>query len=204
MGPDALTGAGDNGFVARLALDGTVAWARALSGSAVDEVRDVAALPDGGVVVVGSTASADFAAGSLAMPGTDADGFVIAFAPDGTPRWGKRLSGVGGSEVWSVTVGHYKNEPVVIVGGNFTGGMAFGTQSLSATSLDLFVGLLSFEGAERFAQAIGGAGAEGRAEVGAGGHRILLAGEFAEVVGLGSASFSSAGGSDVLLVQIAP
>jgi hypothetical protein len=204
IGPDALAGALENGFVAALTPSGAVQWARAFSGSADDELRDIAALPDGGVVVVGATQSADFMADTLARPGVDGDAYVAALAPSGSVRWAARLTGAGSSQATSVSVGQYQGEPVVVVGGRFSGQLEAGTQTLVADATDLFVAVLSLDGDFRFVQQVGGPGSEGRAEVATHGPRILLAGEFQSGVGLGSASFASAGGSDILLVQIAP
>lgn len=205
LGATALSGAGENGYVTRISHSGELEWARAFAGAADDVVRDVAALPDGGVVAVGSSASADLVAHTQPLPGNDADAIVVALSSAGDVAWAKRFTGAGSSEAWSVALGQYKGEPALIVGGTFSGELSTDTQTVASQGSDLFAAVLTLAGETRFVQVVGGAASEGRAEVAAHGARMWLAGEFRENVAVGSRAFTGSGStSDILLLQIAP
>lgn len=90
-------------FVAKLAPDGHVAWIRTLD--AVTEssanVRTLAVGPDGRIYIGGDfTGVLQFPQASL-LSTPDSKYYIAAFEPDGTLRWGRQYSLVGGLEVAS-------------------------------------------------------------------------------------------------------
>ncbi len=103
-----------DGFVARLAPDGTVAWARGFGGLPAnlnrdDEVTGVATFPDGSVVVTGYVeGTIDLGGGPLEEGPGGGRGtlFVARYAADGAHLWSQRWqSGSGESRASAPTIG---------------------------------------------------------------------------------------------------
>jgi hypothetical protein len=102
-GPRSAEGDHSDGFIARLAKDGSGArWASFVGGDAPDVTRGIARLADGDLILVGTTRSDDFPLtegaidrvcdrGSCEEDGGDA--FVLRLSPDGDLRWSTLLGG---------------------------------------------------------------------------------------------------------------
>jgi hypothetical protein len=126
----------DEAHVVALAADGTVRFDVPLTGPSIEEVRGVAALDGGSVVIAGSfSTSLTIGATTLTTPGFAS--FVAALAPDGTTLWARTVSastvpsdGEGASIVRTIDA----RGGVVGIGGWFGGTLTLGT--LSATSID--------------------------------------------------------------------
>ncbi|WP_163990462.1 hypothetical protein [Pyxidicoccus caerfyrddinensis] len=117
-------GSGDNdGFAARVEVDGRISWFRYVGGSGDDEVRSVLARPAGGVTVVGNTDST-----SAPVSGSGTDVFVRNLSADGVPV-GVGLRVGDGSSGTERTEGHAAVDPYgnIYVGGKTTtqSGFAF-------------------------------------------------------------------------------
>lgn len=96
-----LTSAGASDlFVAKLAPDGRVRWARSFGGVGAESAIDagIALSDDGSVIVTISDADTlDFGGGPL--PGSDADVLLARLSPSGEHLWSKRLPGIGSNRV---------------------------------------------------------------------------------------------------------
>ncbi len=95
---------GDTGFVRRHAGDGELVWAEAFDGvgESWNRINAAAALPGGGVVIVGFEDNIvktwpDSVVDDVRQP------FVLALDADGNPTWGERYATAG--EAQAVTVG---------------------------------------------------------------------------------------------------
>ena len=88
-------GAGYDGYLHRMAADGTTLWARRVGGARVDILRDVEPLEDGGFVAVGSTNDAD--GGSPRF-----DGYVVRVGSDGSVVWARRLDGGADDDLYGL------------------------------------------------------------------------------------------------------
>jgi hypothetical protein len=77
---------GSDAWVLRLAADGRPLWDETFGGPGEDEASAVAAMPDGGLAVAGSTYSKG--AGEL-------DAWVLRLAADGRLLWDRTLGGEG-------------------------------------------------------------------------------------------------------------
>jgi hypothetical protein len=98
-----LSGVGTEGFVAKLAPDGTLLWLKQLGGFDAQYGRDVALDAAGNVFVGGEFRNTvDFGTGPIAASDTDA--FVVKYAPDGTVSWVKTFTGPGWQTAEHVTV----------------------------------------------------------------------------------------------------
>lgn len=161
----ASSGAGDSAFVARFAGDGTLVWARAITGQDYATGSAVAAMPDGTVYVTGTFQShAVFGAGepgetTLSTAGLD-DVFVARFSPDGNVMWARSA----GSDIGDVA-----RDIAVAADGSLAVAGSFGSRSItfgrgeptetvltSAGLGDLFVARFESDGAFTWARSAGG------------------------------------------------
>jgi hypothetical protein len=102
-GPRSAEGDHSDGFVARLAADGSGArWASFVGGGAPDVTQGIARLADGDLVLVGTTRSEDFPLTEGAIDRVcdrgiceedGGDAFVLRLSPDGDLRWSTLLGG---------------------------------------------------------------------------------------------------------------
>lgn len=80
-------GAGD-GWLVKLATDGTIEWQRCLGGAQMDYFSDVAVVGTGGYILAGTTLSNDGdVTGYLGDPGWNDNAWVVKVDPDGNLQW---------------------------------------------------------------------------------------------------------------------
>lgn len=91
-------------FVAKYAPNGGHVYSRSFGDFWAEKATDVALLPDGSAIVVGSFAGfIDFGAGALESAGLE-DAFVVKLGPDGETVWAKRFGGLGAEEPRALAV----------------------------------------------------------------------------------------------------
>lgn len=99
---------GTDAWVAKFAADGAVAFATNLGGTDDEQVNDMTLLPDGDVVLVGTTRSHDFPVANAFQPvhgGGRTDGFVARFRGDGSGiAWSSYLGGADDDDASAVVV----------------------------------------------------------------------------------------------------
>jgi hypothetical protein len=157
-----------DGFVARYASDGDLAWARLFGGTEEDVAYEIVALPSGVCVLTGQFRGAvTFGAGEAnetqltSAGGTDI--LIAAYAADGTLAWARRAGGAENDAAFGVDLSPTGS---ILVGGNFAGTATFGpgeaneTTLVSAGSADVFVASLEAGGDVRWCRRAGGAGTE--------------------------------------------
>lgn len=89
----------EDGWVVKLDNAGNIVWQHAVGGSAVDRLRSVVALPDGGVVAVGHTWSNN---GDVPNNLGGMDGWVLKLDSAGNLAWSMVLGGSADDQFWKV------------------------------------------------------------------------------------------------------
>jgi hypothetical protein len=106
FGGGVMSSPGNNyqAFVARYDANGEHVYSRAFGDVFAEGARDVALLPDGSAIVVGSFGGTiDFGTGPFTSVGLD-DMFVVKLGPDGETQWAKQFGDVGYETAVSVAV----------------------------------------------------------------------------------------------------
>ncbi len=213
---------GPGGFLARYAADGTVTWARGLSGIAGVElaINGLAAAATGVHAAGSFGGTLDFDAGagvaSRSSVGT-ADGFVVGYDAAGTFSWVVAMGGSAATQVRGVAVGPAGD---VLVTGAF-GGTARFDPGAAATSLiargsagatDGFTAAYSATGAFRWAVGFGAPVADpaalshGAAVAVDGSGAVVTGGQFFGSAdadpGAGVVVLTSLGGADGFVVKL--
>ncbi|MBI5267861.1 MAG: T9SS type A sorting domain-containing protein [candidate division Zixibacteria bacterium] len=127
-------------YVIRLDSLGDTVWTRAFGGVAADFGRDVQVMPDGGCIVVGSTASAGVGKEDL---------YLIRISAGGDLSWSRTYGGVNSDEGWSIRWTSDSN--FIICGTTSSSGAGYG---------DLWLLKLTRQGDSIWAKTFGGAGGE--------------------------------------------
>ncbi len=183
---------------------GSLRWVKSGGGAGTDAGYGVAAIPSGGVYVVGAfVAGATFSGTSINGSG-EGTGFIAKYADNGDLTWVKALPGTVTAEKVSLD-----GDGNVFVTGAFTGNATFGGATLnSAGEEDVYVAKIAPDGNPIAAWKIGGSGADGLAGFGQssqvvaredGGFFIVT--NFENSVTLGEFTVQSLGGRDFLIAQ---
>jgi hypothetical protein len=190
-------------FAFKLTADGALVWAGNWGGVGQVHASDVAAHPDGGVIVVGHFNGAfNLGNGPLTLLGSD-EGFIAHLDEDGLATWSQSIGSAGNDAVVRVAV---TPDGGFVVLGNCQGTVDAGGGPLPfAGSTDLFVVKYDAFAVHEWSRTFGGAQAEVAAglAVDAEGH-IFVAGGFKATVDFGAASgpVTSAGDSDAFLLTL--
>lgn len=138
-----LDESGGVAFMAKYAPDGTLDFARALSGG---EVMRAASLEDGTTLVTGTFwATATFGAGEpneTTLTSVERDVFLAKYAPDGRLAWVKQVVGV---DLWNEARGMTLTRDAVFIAGHFSQRATFAPGELEETTIldqgmsDMFV-----------------------------------------------------------------
>ena len=99
-------GGSDDGLVAKINADGTLAWSSYLGGSGGETIWAIAIDPHGNAWVAGTTNSTDLASGGFdnSYNGSNTADFVAKINADGTLAWVSYLGGNGGDEEPSIAI----------------------------------------------------------------------------------------------------
>lgn len=132
-----------DGFVAAWALDGTLAWARAVGCEGTERALGIAEDGAGGAYLVGRFNGATGSVGGVALTGAGRnDAFAARYRADGTVAWAVSSGGALNDEAVAAAAG--PGGALAIVG-SFYGPATFGGESLStsgSTDVDAFVQLM--------------------------------------------------------------
>ncbi|MDI1451900.1 hypothetical protein [Polyangium sp. 6x1] len=184
-------------FLAKFNAAGETTFVRALAGSSDDFVSDVAAAPDGEVVLTGALKSVLSLDGIEGASAGGTDVFAARFSAKGEPRWIRRF---GSADDWE----EGKNVAVDALGNTWLTGS-------SSSLIDLGRGPIfpTAGGSTPFVVELDAAGRPLRHRLDVPRHvradgagNVVLAGEFAGTLDPGSGPLASAGGTDAWLVKL--
>lgn len=147
-----------------------VSWATQTSSTNVSPSGGVSALADGSSISVGYfrgavTVGTGPGAVTLTSTGTQ-DCYVVKLDADGAVDWASQAGGVSAS--CAATAVSASADGSAIVTGEFSGSVAFGSTTLTATGTDGFVAKISAQGAWVWGAAIDGTGSSGAQGLGVG------------------------------------
>ena len=148
-------------FLARLAPDGAVRWARSIKGRGVTQPNGIAANKHGEVVAVGSfTGPTVFGDVELSPAGAVqgagyADIFVFKLDPDGKPLWARQAGGTRFDSADDVAIDGGDN---ILITGNSWNAATFGALPLVSTGSDMYVAKLDTAGTFHWVTSGGGPG----------------------------------------------
>lgn len=171
---------------------------------------DVAAGPDGSVVVTGGfDGMLDLGSGAL-NAGANSDIFVAKYGPDGTPKWSKSFGGAGATSEVGESVAIDPDGNVIVVGTfriatlDFGGGKTVAFGGGASFFGDVFVAKFDGNGTCLWAKRIGGTGEE-HVTVALAGRDIVVAGYFDSAADLGDGVMTSPnGGRDGFISRFGP
>lgn len=172
---------------------GEVIWQRALGGMGFDHAQDVAALPDGGYLIVGETYSTD---GDVTFQHGNGDAWVIKLNSNGEVEWQKTLGGSDNDGARAVAV--------ALDGGSIVSGFTFsndGDVSGNNGMADLWVVKLDAEGNMEWETTLGGSGIDGANDICQSTEGLITATGFTESND-GDVTGFLGGGSDTWVVQL--
>lgn len=197
VGAQGLASAGGaDALVVRLTEGGSVAWAKRLGATYDDRAKGVAAMPDGGAVIVGSfDGVVDFGGAALtSIAGPDA--FVLRL--DGAGQLSFVLQFIN-ADARVVTVDDAGD---ILVAGDFVGMSSFGQIPLASVDSDVFVARISPGGEVLAAQRYTFEAKPGALAIAAGAGRTYLTGSFQGSVDFGAGPLASAGSRDVFFARL--
>ena len=156
-GGDISLGGERDGFLVKLADDGTHLWSSYVGGEVYDYAYGVATDGVGNVYVAGMTCSNDWVFGGWDTTHVGAsDGFVAKFNSTGTYLWGSYIGGADGDSATGVTTDGEGR--VYVVGHTSSSDWVFGGwEALHGGARDGFIVELNSDGAHLWSSCLGGA-----------------------------------------------
>ena len=199
FGSITLTGGNMEAFVAKVAADGSFAWAKRAGGSGNDDGQSVATLDDGSSIVTGYfDGTATFGSTTLTSSG-DKDIFIAKLSPNGSFVWATRA---GGSDFDS-GLGIATNEDgSSFVTGFFRATATFGSTTLiSASGLAPFIAKLNADGTFAWAIKAGSGGQGQRIATFADGSSVTV-GYFSSPSTFGDTTLTPIGVNDAFITKV--
>jgi hypothetical protein len=203
FGGGSLTSAGGQDvYLAKFDGSGTHLWSKRFGDAAIQSGTGVALDAAGSIILTGSFGGVtDFGGGALTALGIDV--FVARFDPSGGHRWSKRFGDPSAQQATGVATDIGGN---VLLTGFFVGSLDFGGAPLASTGVyDAYVAKLDSAGATLWSKRFGGTGAAYGISVATdSAANVVSAGHFSSTVDYGGGSLTSAGGTDGVLLKLAP
>lgn len=201
----AVAGGDGDGFVARLAPDGSVRWARPIAtGPGYGVVLDVAAVPGGFVVGGRFSGTATFGATTASSSATGDAGFVARLADDGTVVWVRVVQSRSTAAVYELAA---DPSGAVTVGGPYRDDVSVGGVSRPAAGggTDAWFARIAPDGSVTWLQTFGGPNSDGvNAVAVAPGGEAFVVGNFAGQATVAGQALTSAGGRDGVALRVDP
>jgi hypothetical protein len=190
-----------DGFVAKFAPGGGVAWAQGLGGPGVDMVRGVAVDGSGNVYITGEFGNGA-TLGGVTLSTTGTEGVVVAkLSGTGALAWAKGF-GASGNDIGNAIA--YDPTGGVVVAGQYQGTLQVGSKTLtSAGNSDALVLRLDTAGNPTAAFGFGGAMADAATavDVSATGN-VSVVGSYIGPALFGASTLPNLGATDVFVTQI--
>ncbi len=193
-----------DGFIARVAANGAVAWLHRIGGAGADAVQGVAIQGDR-VAIAGTFASSADLDGVPLPPFDERLPFADVFVAE--------LDAATGARKWAVTFGGKDDDSVagvaitpsgrVAVAASLRGAMHIGDATLRANGAsDGLVVWLSPTGELGATAVLGGGDFDGLRAIAAVGETAVVGGFFSGAITLGTAKLSAGGGDDAFLAAV--
>jgi len=203
FGTTTLQSAGLNdAFVAKLKADGTFAWATRGGGTGNDEGYDVAVLPDGSLVMVGSLqGSATFGSSNLQSSGMN-DAFVAKLTGAGAFVWATKAGGTKDDEGYHVAA---LADGSALLTGYFSDTATFGASALQSDGgTDIYVAKVKGDGTFMWTTKAGGAlDSQGYDIAALADGSALITGFFFGSATFAATTLESSGGPDAYVAKVA-
>lgn len=204
VGSKIVSSAGkSDGFVARIAATGSIAWLVRVGGAGADAVQGVATSGDR-IAIAGTFAAGAELAGEVFKPFDErspyADVFVAELDANGARKWSDSFGGKLDDTVAGVAI---DGQGRVAVAANARDTIHVGGVDIVARGpADGLVAFWGRDGGVGNAVALGGSGFDGTRAIVAVGDHVVVAGFFEGTVLLGSESHKSGGGDDGFLAEL--
>lgn len=187
---------GSDLLLVRISGGGGVAWAKRVGAGFDEHSKGVAALPDGGAVIVGTfDGSVDFGGVTLtSIAGPDA--FVLRIDEDGNLGFVLQFEN---ADARAVTV---DDNGDIFVAGDFMGSSTFGQVALTSSANDVFVARISSAGDVIAAKGYASVSKAGALAIASGSGSTYVTGSFTGAIDFGTGSLPGAGSRDVVLARL--
>lgn len=206
FGSGSLTSSGQDIFLATFSSNGIPLWSKRFGGALRDSGNGVAVDTSGNIILTGSFAgTVYFGSGALSSASANYDDIFLAkFANDGAPLWSQNFGGNLSDQGNAVSVDRLGNIALI---GTFADAIELGGGVLtSAGGYDIFIAKYSPDGAHVWSNAFGsnaGMDEGGSVTVDAQSN-IIGSGRFFGAVDFGGGVQTSAGQSDMFMINLAP
>ncbi|HKW13409.1 MAG TPA: T9SS type A sorting domain-containing protein [Candidatus Krumholzibacteria bacterium] len=202
-GSNLLNGGGNDVFVAKFDTGGTHIWSQRFGGASIDQANGLATDAAGNVLTSGYfTGTANFGGANLVSAG-GTDGYVAKYSSAGVHQWSLRF-GAANNDVANKAVADGAGN--VLVTGFFNSAVDFGGGILtSAGFTDAMIVRYSPAGTHQWSRRIGGVGADqGNAVCVDAANRLILGGQFSNVVDFGNGPVEANGFNDAFVAEFSP
>jgi outer membrane protein assembly factor BamB len=178
---------GEDALVAFDAATGAVTWSRRALSSRYARIRDLAALPDGGLVAVGYFAGTLRLGDSVVTSAGWADGFAARLDATGAVRWIVRFGGQGSDQAVAVAA---LADGRVAIAGTFAGaidlrGTSIEPRDRKSVQPDGLLALLDPTGVPQWTTVLGGRAPDAIRDLAADADGLVVAGSFRDEATLG-------------------
>jgi hypothetical protein len=203
LGSKPSAGANDI-FVVKFDPDGAVIWDRTFGDEVGQSANNIAAGPDGSVVLSSIfEGTVDFGGGVPLVSAGGSNAYVAKLDANGEHVWSKSFGSASGSQSLSVAVGATGD---VTISGNFSGTIDFGGGLwTSAGATDGYVAWFTpagvYRDAVQFGDAVGQTANDARVDALG---NVVVVGDFDGSIDLGGSLQTSAGVNDVVVARLAP
>jgi hypothetical protein len=206
LGSAMVTSAGGNDvFVAKLSLAGTVQWMKTAGGASGDNPGGICVDPSGNAIVTGGYYSTTMAFGSTVINNVAASNYQIftaKYSPAGTVLWAASCGSTSTDVTYNVTTDTASN---VYICGYINASFNFAGTPLSSTATtDIFLGKYSPSGTEIWGKCVGGSGTDVAYGVATDvNNNVYISGDFGSAgVNFGNTVLSNTGTSrDIFLAK---
>jgi hypothetical protein len=199
---------GNDGYLAKYTAGGTLAWVRQIGSTGSDAAVDVALDAAGNAYVTGFAGSSLDLGNNVVLNSTSSRAFVVRYSPQGTAEWGQQSVGGSGASVATDAAGS------VYVAGNFARTISFDAIGTTTPNNNPGVYLSRFSASTGAPQSIvtafyftPGIGPASypfpKLAVSATGQTSVF-NAFSQPVVAGPATYTSRGGTDVLVARYTP
>lgn len=195
---------GDDTFVFKIHPDGSLVWYRRGTGAMNDRPDNVVFLPNGDMVLVGTSASVNFGIAGLNISNSSSGWkYMVKMDANGNGLWGKAVSSISIGIPVPSAVAYSSAEDAIVWVGDFSGNLNLVLPPIAGSgSADAFVAKLSSTGGVFWARKMGGAldqfGLAAATDVFG---NVYVAGSFQGSITIGSTTLNTFGLRDLYVAK---